>query len=242
MFRQALETKLNFDKVEIEEFISKFDGDEHKACLSLLDFNQSDVEKTKMGKNKHFFVKLEFPLRLTKLGWHVPEKLAASASIYEWVIITERSPYYAHQVFNCPFEECTRIFDVQGKTVEKDRLAYALVFRELTKKNSLTDVEVGEIFSCYGLSAAAIGDLTKVEPFGPDPLAGHALEDENPVSPPALLQAKLGPYGGNIVEKIRERQNMVNRLVRTRDDKGYCFANENHQFVELILGLVNKTF
>lgn len=154
----------------------------------------------------------------------------------EMEVIATRSPFYAFTAHGVPYDTCMQLVVAKSMKVPVQILAYNIVYKALLEKKSITFDECAELLALSGITTPV--EIDKVHPFGADILRAHPLRDVDPECVPEDLIKQYLPQGVSVIPKIRERQNLVNKISRTAT--GYTFKTRIQEFVNTVLDMVNK--
>lgn len=195
-----------FNNIDVDEFLVRYPHD-YDAISHLT----SQPKYWKTGIPKTPFIREQFYLFIEKHGCNVPPKLE-EASIFELEIITKRSPFYAMVAFNVSFEECLQMSRMFQLGSSNQILAYNVVLNQLKKCEKVTLAEAQSLLNDYGILLEDMPNLATILPYGTGVLKKHPLENVDPLQVPPAKMMHLVNNGAELILRIRERNNLVNKL------------------------------
>lgn len=232
VMKSLLTTKLKWSEEKVDEMTEKYIN-EHDLCKYLLSPNQTAVNWS--GYPYHIratFVKQEYLLYFASLGWNgLTPKMIEEISIFELEVMKKRSPFYAMTTFGISYESCVELAVKMKKNLPDDVRAYNLVYRELCKGKMVTVEDVKRKFP------NVTGCITEVHPFGSDVLHNHPLELINPACTAEANMKHLVHGSNDLISKIRERKNMVNKI--SRKNNVYMHQNNTDVLLSMIKDMID---
>ena len=163
--------------------------------------------------------------------------LLEKCSLFEFELARTENPYYLQAAFNVPFAACTDLGIFCNLSVSTDAVRYAIVLEHILPNRVMRVDEANNRFICENIGS---GDVSNMDPFPVRILRGHPLEDVDVDSMPPCEVAQYLNHKGELLERIREKTNAVNRICKI--DGLYMFKFDTKGCVSRIRALAEICF